>query len=72
MTNENNNKNLVINGEFHEISIQTVSDVVSHFDLKPNLIIAEVNGAIIDRDVWDKTKVREGSKIELVEFIAGG
>ena len=72
MKNEKSNKNLVINGESHNINVQTVHDVVTHFDLKPNLIIAEVNGDIINRDSWDKTIVEEGSKIELVEFIAGG
>lgn len=67
-----NSLSLVINGEGHSINVQTVSDVVSHFNLKPNLIIAELNGDIIDRDTWDKTTIKEGSKIELVEFIAGG
>jgi len=70
--NDKNQLNLVINGENHKINVQTVNDIVSHFDLKPNLIIAEVNGDIIDRNKWEQTLLKQGSKIELVEFIAGG
>ncbi|WP_280771522.1 sulfur carrier protein ThiS [Salipaludibacillus daqingensis] len=61
-----------MNGQQHDIDVQNVNEVVSHFGLKPNLIIAEVDGNIVDRDKWSETDLQNGSKIELVEFIAGG
>ncbi|WP_416148551.1 sulfur carrier protein ThiS [Salipaludibacillus sp. HK11] len=64
--------NLIINGQAHDLQSHTVTDVISHFKLKPNLIIVEMDGEIIDRDNWSETVLKEGSKIELVEFIAGG
>ncbi|SES36541.1 sulfur carrier protein ThiS [Salipaludibacillus aurantiacus] len=64
--------NLTINGEQHEINVQTVKDVVSHFKLKPNLIITEVDGEIVDQEAWNRTALQDGSRIEIVEFIGGG
>ncbi len=71
-TKTKNTIGLIINGQQHDIDVQNVNEVVSHFGLKPNLIIAEVDGNIVDRDKWSETDLQNGSKIELVEFIAGG
>nr|WP_269845732.1 sulfur carrier protein ThiS [Salipaludibacillus keqinensis] len=62
----------MVNGENHELHVQSIQELVLHFKLKPNLIIAEVDGEIVDRDSWSHTPVKDGTKIELVEFIAGG
>ncbi|WP_062046391.1 sulfur carrier protein ThiS [Bacillus sp. JCM 19034] len=63
---------LMINGEEHNLSVQTLEEVVAHYKLESQLVVTEVNGEIIDRSDWSKTEVQDGMKIELVQFVGGG
>ncbi|KGA96830.1 thiamine biosynthesis protein ThiS [Alkalihalobacillus alcalophilus ATCC 27647 = CGMCC 1.3604] len=63
---------LTINGKKHELNVMTLEEVVSHFELESHLVVTEVNGKIIERDEWAKTKVEAGTEIELVHFVGGG
>ncbi|WP_088102453.1 sulfur carrier protein ThiS [Halalkalibacter urbisdiaboli] len=63
---------LVINGEEHNLSANSLAEVVAHFNLEEHLVVTEVNGEIIDRDKWEQTEVEPGMKIELVHFVGGG
>ncbi|TMW70418.1 sulfur carrier protein ThiS [Alteribacter natronophilus] len=63
---------LTVNGEEHDITARNVSEVVAHFNLEPKLVVAEVDGQILDRADWEDAAVKDGSKIELVQFIGGG
>ncbi|MFC5713367.1 sulfur carrier protein ThiS [Thalassorhabdus alkalitolerans] len=61
-----------VNGEKKDLQVQTLIEVVEHFDLQDKMIVTEVEGKIIDRDQWDVTEVQPGMKIELVHFVGGG
>ncbi|GAE24779.1 sulfur carrier protein ThiS [Halalkalibacter wakoensis JCM 9140] len=63
---------LVINGEEHNVDVSTLEDVVSHFELEPHLVVTEVDGEIIERVNWAVTEMKEGMRIELVQFVGGG
>ncbi|WP_227934995.1 sulfur carrier protein ThiS [Alkalihalobacillus deserti] len=63
---------LVINGEEHEIEISNLTEVITHFGLDPDLVVTEVDGVIIERRSWEETKLNDGMKIELVQFVGGG
>ncbi|TLS36328.1 sulfur carrier protein ThiS [Pseudalkalibacillus caeni] len=64
--------NLIINGETHDMSVETIDEVVEHFGLQQGLVVAEVNGIVIERNEWENTTVTEGMRIELVHFVGGG
>lgn len=64
--------NLVINGENKNLSLDTLSDVIEHFNLNENLIVTEVDGNIVNLEDRMKTKLYEGMKIEIVQFVGGG
>lgn len=63
---------LVINGKEHQIEVSTLVEVIAYFDLEPHLVVTEVDGVIIERSNWEETQLKDGMKIELVQFVGGG
>ena len=35
-------------------------------------IIAEINGEVVDKVLWDKTTLKDGDAVELISFVGGG
>jgi sulfur carrier protein len=63
---------LKINGETREVAAQTLFELIHQFGLNERLVVAEVDGEIIDRSEWEETRLTEGMCIELVQFVGGG
>jgi sulfur carrier protein len=64
---------ITVNGQAKDLAADlTLKDLVGQISRKPELVIAELNGAIIDRPVWDTTPLSSGDKVELVAFVGGG
>jgi len=63
---------LMINGSEREISAATVAEVVEQLGLKPDRVAVELNRAIAPRAAWATTPVREGDRLEIVQFVGGG
>ncbi|KHF41820.1 sulfur carrier protein ThiS [Halalkalibacter okhensis] len=63
---------LIINGEDHNVDASNLEEVVSNFELEPHLVVVEVDGNIIERANWKGTELKEGMRIELVQFVGGG
>lgn len=66
--------NLYVNGEEKVVSsdIKTVSDLLRFYELEFRAVIVEINEEVIDRKVYDDTKLSDGDRIELVQFVGGG
>lgn len=65
---------LQINGEEVIVpqSIKTISDLIDHFEINNPVIIVEHNENILEKDEHDQTTVKEGDRIEFVQFVGGG
>lgn len=63
---------ITVNGQVKELEVTTLMQLVEHYGLKKEHVIAEVNGQIIDRSKWDVYPLEEGSNVELVHFVGGG
>ena len=64
---------LIVNGEDREFSsISTVSALLVQLGIKPDRVAVELNRDLLSRDRWDKTKLSEGDKLEIVHFVGGG
>jgi sulfur carrier protein len=61
-----------VNGKEIEIDISTLDQLVRHYNLKEEHVVAEVDGEIIERAGWNKYEIKQGIKIELVHFVGGG
>lgn len=64
--------NVFINGERKELQLENIAEVVSHFNLEENLVVTEVDGVIVNLDEREATKLQEGMRIEIVQFVGGG
>ena len=65
--------NININGQARDLPDgATLNDAVFQFAKRPELVITELNGAIIDRARWAETRLSAGARLELVAFVGGG
>ena len=66
--------NLHINGSVIEIpkTIQTISELIDHFDFNTPVIIVEHNNVILQKGEHETAKINDGDKIEFVQFVGGG
>src|SRR5256885_16623729 len=65
--------NLIINGEDRTFSeIKTLGALVDQLGMKPDRVAIELNRAIVARDQWLQTALRDGDRLEIVHFVGGG
>ncbi len=66
---------LTINGiekQFPSGLPDNLAELLGQIKIKSATVVAEIDGEIIDRDNFSKTKVADGQKIELIRFMGGG
>jgi thiamine biosynthesis protein ThiS len=62
-----------INGKDREVARDlSVSDLLQGFDLNPSLVVVELNGEILERELYNETLVKKEDVLELVHFVGGG
>ena len=68
--------NLKINGEIitiKNIDVEILLEgLLEHLGYKPQLVVVELNGAIINPKDWIKTKIKDGDCLEVVTIVGGG
>jgi sulfur carrier protein len=66
--------NLVINGDLHRVPeiIETVGDLLHHFQLDQKVLIVEHNQTILNKTTHFETILSDGDRIEIVHFVGGG
>jgi thiamine biosynthesis protein ThiS len=50
----------------------TVADFIRERGLDPQLIVVEHNGEALERARYERTRLEEGDRLELVRAVAGG
>ena len=67
---------LKINGEINtlknsneELSLDAVLETLGY---KPQLVVVELNGEIINPKLWISTKIKNGDCLEVVTIVGGG
>ena len=64
---------LIVNG--HEKEFQdntTLLEVLEKLNLRGKVMAAAVNMDIIKQDSWDSYVLKDGDKLELLDFVGGG
>jgi sulfur carrier protein len=64
---------ITLNGDPFEIDQPvSVSDLLARLAIDPRRVAVEHNLAILKRQAFEATVVREGDSIEIVNFVGGG
>ncbi|PBB05553.1 sulfur carrier protein ThiS [Salimicrobium humidisoli] len=65
---------LLVNGTMMHLSdnIKTVSDVIDYFTADRPAVVVEHNGNILTKESHSTVNIKDGDKIELVNFVGGG
>lgn len=62
-----------LNGEARAVvSGTTLGQLVAALGLEPKTLLVECNGEVLPREVWGRTGVADGDRIELFRVSAGG
>jgi sulfur carrier protein len=64
---------IIINGETKEFDSDiTLKNLLNKLSLDGKVMAAAVNMDIIKQDNWDNYKLKDGDKLELLDFVGGG
>ena len=64
---------ITLNGEPYELNEpMSVADLLTKLAIDPRRVAVEHNLAILKRHLFADTLVREGDRIEIVNFVGGG
>ena len=64
---------IIVNGQPKDLPGRaSLRDLVYQSNWTPELVIAELNGKIVDRSKWAETRLASGDRVELVSFVGGG
>ena len=64
---------IMLNGDTYEVAGPlTVTDLLVRLDIDARRVAVEHNLVVLKRDAFDRTTVREGDEVEIVNFVGGG
>lgn len=64
---------IFLNGETKTIpGGLTVKALLEHLDITPERVAVEINEGIVRKAVYDQIAVRDGDRVEVVQFMGGG
>lgn len=64
-----------VNGKEHSLKDMKSPDLRSlldSFDIKNTSVAIEINGQIVAKQDWHKTKLNDDDRIEVIQFVGGG
>lgn len=61
-----------VNGEPRDTSAATISELIVELDLDARKVAVERNLEIVPRSLHAQTRLAQGDRIELVQFVGGG
>ena len=62
----------MVNSKEMESSSTFVSELIKELGLKDRVMAVALNMEIVKKDEWQTTKIKEGDRLELLEFVGGG
>ncbi len=64
---------ITLNGQSKTIQEgTTILDVLKGLELLPERVAVEYNLQILKKDQWSLARLREGDRLEIVQFVGGG
>ena len=73
MSQTGDQREIMLNGAAHQLAGEaTVEALIQSLGLNPAKVAVERNLEIVPRSVYDQTKIENGDRLEIVQFIGGG
>lgn len=64
---------LTVNGEARDVPDgATLAEYLDVLNVRPQMVVAELNGDIVPRDSYENISLAPGDTLELVQMMAGG
>jgi sulfur carrier protein len=64
---------IFLNGETVDAGeAKTIAELINHYQLPPQSILVEHNGAAVHRHDWAERPLSEGDRVEFIRVVAGG
>jgi thiamine biosynthesis protein ThiS len=64
---------IILNGQKREIPAGlTVEGLLQYLDIKPQRVAVEINEEIVRKATYSAKDIKEGDRIEVVQFMGGG
>ena len=65
--------NIAINGKKEQVQDgMSVADLLNARKIRVEMVSVEVNDAILHRDAFSKTPLKEGDRVEFIYYMGGG
>lgn len=67
------NRQFYLNGQTYSTSYPlNLLELIIYFNYNKSLLVLEYNNLICNQTTWDKIKIQNGDKIEIVTIVGGG
>jgi sulfur carrier protein len=63
---------VTINGKAEQFQGQTVLDLLKAKNIDPQMVAVELNSAMLEREHFGTTAVKEGDQLEFLFYMGGG
>lgn len=64
---------VVINGKKEEIEEgSTIAQILKGRNIRPEMVAVEVNGEVVERDLYGTLELKQGDQMEFLFYMAGG
>lgn len=65
--------NFQLNGQSHQTeSGTTIGSLLAELQLQPERVVLELNQAILNANEYREQELKEGDKLEIIQFVGGG
>ena len=61
-----------VNGVDQDFVSESVEEMLRRLDIEPRGVAVAIDGDIVRRSEWSRTRVHDGCTIEIVTAVAGG
>jgi sulfur carrier protein len=63
---------ITLNGQPHHAEAEDVATLLAALGVEGRRVAVMVNGAIVKRERWEATPIREGDVVEVLQMVGGG
>lgn len=63
---------IIVNGETMQTDSTTIAQLLNELGIIQKTMAAAINMEIVKKEKWNEATIKEGDKIEFLQFVGGG